>query len=345
MKDLQNSLQLRRDRSSGPSVARCRDCFQGTAFCGACISKAHRHDPFHWIDLWNGEFFEKVDMGMLGYILYLGHHGQPCPDLVDCLKPSKFVVTHTNGIHELAVHWCHCAGAPERISQMLHAGLFPATLDHPESAFTVALLKEWHMHALTSKKGVYDYMYTIRRLTNNSAPHTVKNRYREFNIVSRIWHYITMMKRSGNFHGMALLNCDPQSLTVPCFTCPWLGMNMLRARYIHTCELGGNGNHGLQKKRKHDDPNDISLGLRQGYFVHPDKMSEYMDSIEAEPAPETCSGFKVARAQCPGKFCNLDVSGVIAVICIRHGCFRPVAMVDLQKGEQCVSMQHLVLSD
>ncbi|GBE89483.1 hypothetical protein SCP_1601450 [Sparassis crispa] len=311
----------------------------GTVFCGACISKAHRHDPFHWIDLWNGEFFEKVNMGMFGYILYLGHHGQPCPDLVDRLKPSKFVVMH-NGIHKLAVHWCHCAGAPERILQMLHARLFPTTLDHPESAFTVVLLKEWHMHALTSKKGVYDYMYAIRHLTNNSAPHTVKNQYKEFNIVSQIWRYITMMKRSGNFHGMALPNRDPQSLTVPCFTCPWPGMNMPQdwrqtpAVYIHTCELSGDGNHGLQKKRKHDDLNDVSLGLGQGYFVHPDKMSEYMDSIEAEPAPETCSGFKVARAQRPGKFCNLDVSGVIAVICIRHGCFRPAAMVDLQKGER-----------
>lgn len=52
--------------------------------------------------------------------------------------------------------------------------------------------------------------------------------------------------------------------------------------------------------------------------------------------PETCSGFKVGRAQRPGKFRNLDVSGVVAVICIRHGCFRLEAIVDLQKGERCV---------
>ena len=50
--------------------------------------------------------------------------------------------------------------------------------------------------------------------------------------------------------------------------------------------------------------------------------------------PETCSGFKVGRAQRPGKFRHLEVSGVVAVICIRHGCFRPGAMVDLQKGER-----------
>ncbi|KAL6298965.1 hypothetical protein BKA93DRAFT_830299 [Sparassis latifolia] len=215
-------------------------------------------------------------------------------------------------------------------------------LDHPESAFTVPLLREWHMHALTSKKGAYNYIYALRRLSNNSAPQTIKNRYREFNIISRIWRHLTMMKRAGNFHGLVLPNRDPQSLTVPCFTCPWPGMNMPRdwkdtptsLAYIHVCELGGDGNHSLQKKRKHDDLNDVSLGLGQGYFVHPDKITWYMESIEAEPAPETCSGFKVARAQHPGKFRNLEVSGVVVVICIRHGCFCLGAMVDLQKGER-----------
>ncbi|KAL6302304.1 hypothetical protein BKA93DRAFT_737195, partial [Sparassis latifolia] len=328
----------------------CRDCFQSAALCAECIVNGHCHNPFHWIDVWNGEFFDKVDLSTLGYRLCLGHYGACCPYVVDHVSPSKLVITHTNGVHEVRTHWCHCPGAPGRIFQMLRAGLFPATLDHLESAFTVLLLKEWHMHVLTLKKGVYDYIYALRRLSNNSAPQTVKNRYREFNIISRIWHHLTMMKRAGNFHGLVLPNRDPQSLTVPCFTCPWPGMNMPRdwkdtpasLAYIHTCELGGDGNHSLQKKRKHDDPNDVSLGLGQGYFVHPDKMTRYMESIEAEPAvrqlvcsmPETCSGFKVARAQRPGKFRNLEVSGVVAVICIRHGCFRPGAMVDLQKGER-----------
>lgn len=121
-------------------------------------------------------------------------------------------------------------------------------------------------------------------------------------------------------------------------------------RYIHACELGGDGNHGLQKKRKRDDPNDVSLCQGKGYFVDPDIMKTYLEGIDSEAAvsqvihsevlelkfrqPETCSGFKVGRAQRPGKFRHLEVSGVVAVICIRHGCFRPGAMVDLQKGER-----------
>ena len=130
-------------------------------------------------------------------------------------------------------------------------------------------------------------------------------------------------------------------------------------RYIHACELGGDGNHGLQKKHKRDDPDDVSLCEGKGYFVDPAKMKTYLEDISSEPPvrcdpmcrvclalmfckPETCSGFKVGRAQRPGKFRFLEISGVVAVICIRHGCFRPGAMVDLQKGERYVDMRSSV---
>lgn len=52
--------------------------------------------------------------------------------------------------------------------------------------------------------------------------------------------------------------------------------------YIHACELGGDGNHGLQKKRKHDDPHDQSLAPGRGYFVDPVKMEQYLGEIDSE---------------------------------------------------------------
>lgn len=55
-------------------------------------------------------------------------------------------------------------------------------------------------------------------------------------------------------------------------------------RYIHACELGGDGNHGLQKKRKRDDPEDVSLSEGKGYFVDPATMKLYLEGIEAEAA-------------------------------------------------------------
>lgn len=54
------------------------------------------------------------------------------------------------------------------------------------------------------------------------------------------------------------------------------------SRYIHACELGGDGNHGLQKKTKRDDPEDTSLSEGLGYFVDSEKMKAYLESVEVE---------------------------------------------------------------
>lgn len=97
-------------------------------------------------------------------------------------------------------------------------------------------------------------------------------------------------------------------LTVPYLACPWPGFNMpsnwkdtppelacvqyrnlvplanLGCRYIHACELGGDGNHRLQKKIKRDDPDDVSLSEGLGYFVDREKMKIYLDNVDLEAA-------------------------------------------------------------
>ncbi|KAH9932516.1 uncharacterized protein B0H18DRAFT_871282, partial [Fomitopsis serialis] len=327
------------------AAARCRDCLQGDLRCRQCLVDAHRLTPLHWIDVWNGRCLEKQDLSEAGLVLWLGHNGHRCPYHRAVITPIVYTVTHSNGIHRVPIHECRCPDARKTVSQLLRAGLFPATLERPESVFTFDVLRQWDIHFLTSKKGTYDYFEALRRLTDNSGTRKVKNRYRELNLAGRLWQHLTALKRSGLHHNLTLPN-RAASIAVPCFACPWPGFNMppkwqetpADLSYIHGCELGGDGNHGLQKKRKHDDPADVSLCEGHGFFVDPTKMTSYLAEIEAEAAtqPETCSGFKVARAQRPGKFRNLEVSGVVAVICIRHGCFRPGAMVDLQKGERCV---------
>ncbi|EPS97785.1 hypothetical protein FOMPIDRAFT_1078663, partial [Fomitopsis schrenkii] len=327
------------------ATVRCRDCLQARLECPNCLRASHRLSPFHWVDVWNGRFLEKRDLGDLDFVLFLSHNGHQCPFIRGAMRPITYTVTHTNGIHRVPIHQCWCPHQPDTVSQLLRAGLFPATLERPESAFTFDLLRQWDIHFLSSKKGAYDYFEALRRLTDNSGTKTVKNRYRELNIAGRVWQHVTALKRAGLHHGLTLSN-RRSSMTVPCLACPWPDINMPKnwrdtppdLAYIHACELGGDGNHGLQKKRKCDDPEDVSLCEGKGYFVDPATMKSYLESIELEAAvselPETCSGFKVGRAQRPGKFRHLEISGVVAVICIRHGCFRPGAMVDLQKGER-----------
>jgi hypothetical protein len=78
-----------------------------------------------------------------------------------------FTVVHTNGVHATRVRICGCSGAADKLSQLMHSQLFPATSQDPKTAFTFSVLKDFHMHNLQSKCGAFDYMLSLRRLTDN----------------------------------------------------------------------------------------------------------------------------------------------------------------------------------
>lgn len=50
----------------------------------------------------------------------------------------------------------------------MRARLFPATTQDPRTAFSFAILKQFHLHNLESKKAAYDYLGALRRLTDNA---------------------------------------------------------------------------------------------------------------------------------------------------------------------------------
>lgn len=49
----------------------------------------------------------------------------------------------------------------------LHSRIFPGTVAKPHSGFTFAVLQDFYLQTLTSKKSAYDYISAIRRKTNN----------------------------------------------------------------------------------------------------------------------------------------------------------------------------------
>ena len=61
-----------------------------------------------------------------------------------------------------------------------------------------------------------------------------------------------------------------------------------------------------------------------------------MAFAEIIPQKCTCSHLRANRLQNVIKFKNAVVSGVVAIVCARHGFFLPQGMVDLSKGERCV---------
>ncbi|KAJ7231211.1 hypothetical protein C8J57DRAFT_1092013, partial [Mycena rebaudengoi] len=103
---------------------RCRECFGDEMLCGHCCVERHLNHPLHWVEKWNGTFFDWITLQSLGLRIQLGHRqGERCPEVR--AGHTDFVVLHTNGIHELTVNFCDCenvaeAGPPEM--RLLRAG-------------------------------------------------------------------------------------------------------------------------------------------------------------------------------------------------------------------------------
>jgi hypothetical protein len=157
---------------AGRSLYRCQDCFTSTPSCQQCLLRSHNNLPLHHIQCWTGTHFERTNLGDLGFKLFLGHGTMRCPNAPtgSNSKERLTVIVHTNGIHKLDVEYCYCAHATDEPSQLTCAGLFPATMEKPETAFTFTVLKEFHAHTLSSKKSAYDYFIALQKLTNNAFP-------------------------------------------------------------------------------------------------------------------------------------------------------------------------------
>jgi len=152
-------------------MVRCHDCLQYQPSCRHCFINAHRSMPTHWAEIWDDDqgFFVKHDISVVepgGYATQLGHHGGECP----CSPPDRFfILVDTNGIHNTKIRFCECSStSPDQVEQLMSLGLFPATLKQPRMAFTFRVLRQAHLMNLESKAAMYDFVGTLRRLTDNA---------------------------------------------------------------------------------------------------------------------------------------------------------------------------------
>jgi hypothetical protein len=150
---------------------KCFDCTQYEVSCRDCFVRDHRNNPFHWAEVWDAEqgFYVRHDMAKVGSALQLGHHGRDCSVVQPSEAPILFTVTHTNGLHSTQVRFCGHQDN-NRVTQLMDARLFPSTFTTPASAFTFQVLKEFQIHSLESKVAAFDYVGSLRRLTDNAFP-------------------------------------------------------------------------------------------------------------------------------------------------------------------------------
>nr|GAT45487.1 predicted protein [Mycena chlorophos] len=234
-----------------------------------------------------------------------------------------------------------------------HPSLPPPDVPKPTETFDPRkhVRKQFIIHAVTSKKSAYDYVKALVKLTNNSNPNSVPDRYKEFILACRVWRFLALQRRTGQALSFQIdhhyLNIRrPGSMAVRCPACPEVSVNITLdalnnipddKRHIATLFVSADGNFKLQRKNKKEDPEDFALNDGNAYFVPTADYRHFVEVTKADvrvPEEEgVCDHLRVIRTQNISKFKNCVINGVVAIVCARHGFYMPQGMVDLPNGE------------
>ncbi|KLO06045.1 hypothetical protein SCHPADRAFT_806026, partial [Schizopora paradoxa] len=335
---------------------RCVTCSGNRICCSRCMVSIHATLPFHFIEYWNMKHWEKSTLDRLGFVLHLGHNGEPCP-MPEGGKRMLHVL-HCTGLHDVRVVFCGCHHEGLRfdddsnMNQLLRARLFPATPGRVQSAVTFDCLNEFHILTTQGKLTAMDYYETLVRLTDNTGVDPPKKKYDEFLRCSRLWRHLTMMKRAAVFLTGGVDACEPGSCAVPCYACPSDLDKMSVADLFEAVygdpwwtntdyrQLDANFRFQLKQRGLRDHP----LNDGCAYIVRDPPYHAHLDACGPQTEINICdSGLHaVDHANLRGGAAYI-ASGVGACQC-RHMMVMPGGVGDLQKGEKYSNMDYIFAS-
>jgi len=71
------------------------------------------------------------------------------------------------------LRWCCCQEPEPAYAQLLRLGLYPASIEQPETAFTFSLLDYFHIDSVECKTSANNFYNKLRRFTNSLFPDSV----------------------------------------------------------------------------------------------------------------------------------------------------------------------------
>ncbi|KAK7686644.1 hypothetical protein QCA50_010244 [Cerrena zonata] len=247
---------------------------------------------------------------------------------------------HASGVHELRIRPCRCDAGKDIpvFEQMVYMGLYPASSKKTRTIFTFEALDDYDLGNLETKASAARHYEKLKRLTSNAFPTTVPNRYRELMMISRQWRNLKSRQRAGYAYRQAN-SIPPGGLALFCPACPQPGINLPddwmndpdRTKYMRTLLVDGNFKQD-HLAMKYDSDN-VPLSDGHGYIVTRAPFDAYLaatsDPVTVEPS---CHEHRAVTQQ-NRSHAHLDVTGIGAIACGRHGCFYPHSVVNFRKGE------------
>ncbi|KAI6000966.1 hypothetical protein F5J12DRAFT_784215 [Pisolithus orientalis] len=147
----------------------------------ACFQ--HKLRLFHWVQKWNGRFFEDFTLWLVGLVLHLGHAGAPClagegswedaASHVDEEWEDIEEIVDTGSMHFCNVQYCNCPGSEDSHLQLTMASLFLATTKAQRMAFTFQVLDDFIRDNVECGTSAMNYYSKLQRVTSSMFPHLV----------------------------------------------------------------------------------------------------------------------------------------------------------------------------
>ncbi|KAG8772841.1 hypothetical protein FRC12_002868 [Ceratobasidium sp. 428] len=332
-----NTILCSTCRNPAIDLFRCRTCFGAYSYCSTCLLAAHATHPTHRIERWDGQTWAETTLDDLGFVLNLGHQGQPCIASNSC---SKLLVGDINGFHTIRIRYCTHGDAPTKPLQLLSSGIFPCTDINPQSAFTVSMLEIYNTFLTVGRTSAHKFYSVLERITKPGFPDDVKDRYRELMATHRKWLFLFNLQRAA--HGFELHESDvhPGDQALDCAACPRPGVNFEWSE-VSKDELpwfrafvSYDGNFRSVRKNKKVNADDICLSDGKAYFAPKEPYKEWVKTQKTPQRSEkpACDRHKAGNdtsVRSTGK----DVTGIGALTCTSHSCFIPRGIVDYFQGE------------
>ncbi|KIJ27750.1 hypothetical protein M422DRAFT_190614 [Sphaerobolus stellatus SS14] len=252
---------------------------------------------------------------------------------------------HSNGLHHTVVALCHCPDQPSTLEQLLRAGFFPATTEHPQTIFTLAVIKDFRMQTHEAGTTAHAYHSALQCQTDPIFKDRVEDRYQEFLRVIQVWGHIEDQLRTGlpfginqylpQFHRDCLAVICPAYLQPGINMSPNISCELIQKRpHLFTCFLAADGNFHLVAKDKNQDEEARSLASGCAYMVADEPYWTYLEHVHDDIECETCTNHKAGQLGRQLNSKHLRSRGKAVINCTRHTIVRPKAMVDFPKGER-----------
>ncbi|KAJ7806522.1 hypothetical protein B0H14DRAFT_2222684, partial [Mycena olivaceomarginata] len=322
-------------------------CYGPSLYCKACIVSRHTVLPTHWIQEWNGNFFERRTLKSLGLVIQLGH-----PPGTGCNNPIKAIVTFTlidlTGIHNVDVNFCDCDSNIERWQQLMRVCWWPATARDPQTCATFGVLRLFQILNCLGKVSAHDFLRSLELLTNNDGLEPPRDRRRAFRHIVRQYRMTLMMKRAGRGHDPSGVKGTAQGeLALRCRACPQAGRNLPAGwnninwaempedlRYKYFTFFAKDCNFRLINRNISSAVKDPILNDGCGFFVNHGKYTNFLSDHVTEDEISSCSGFQAMFLANRKHVKGLRTTGVGGVTCARHNMWLPNGIGDLQLGER-----------